>query len=141
MQAPKDLTPPEAHALLTDDPTAIYLDVRSSAEFAQGHPPRAVNVPLAEFDAMGRMAPNPDFVPVITRVFAKAQKLVVGCASGGRSRQACTILAAEGFTDLSNVAGGFNGMRGPFGVAKGWAQCDLPIARDGKSYDQVRAAL
>ena len=48
MTRPKDITPTEAKELLDRDNTVVYLDVRSQTEFATGHVPGALNIPLAE---------------------------------------------------------------------------------------------
>lgn len=139
MPEPAELSPKDAHTLLSQDPSTTYVDVRSSQEFAGGHVPGSINVPLAQIDAFGRMIPNPEFGSVMGLLFRKDQRLIVGCASGGRSRQACQILAADGFTAVTNMAGGFQGGRGPFGIVPGWAQCGLPVATDGTTWDQARA--
>lgn len=69
------------------------VDVREPDEFAEGHVPGAVSVPLAtvpdhlaEFDGDG-----------ITYVI---------CQAGGRSLRACEYVAANGAADVVNVAGG-----------------------------------
>jgi rhodanese-related sulfurtransferase len=90
-----------------------------------------VNVPLAELDPMRGMMPNPDFAAVMAKLFKPGEQLVLGCAAGGRSRQACMILAAQGFTNLLNLAGGFSGPRG-------WSQSGLPVAKDGTTYAEAR---
>ena len=38
----KQQVPPEAYATLQANPEALYLDVRTEGEFAQGHPARAI---------------------------------------------------------------------------------------------------
>lgn len=134
---PRDLTPSEAAAALKADPAAVYLDVRSSMEFAQGHPPGAINVPLAEFDPARGMYPNPRFAEVVGKLFPPATPLVVGCASGGRSKQAQAVLAQKGYGDVANVLGGFAGGMGPTGPVAGWAGCGLPVAKDGCAYAEA----
>lgn len=139
----KTITPKEAHDLLTADPHAVYLDVRSEQEFAAGHPVGAKNVPIA-FLTGGGMAANPDFLKVIGAHFAKDASLVVGCKMGGRSARACEILADAGYTNLKNVDGGFDGRGGAAdpGVRGGWSGSGLPVARalaPGASYAELRA--
>ena len=54
----------EAHELQQQG--SIYLDVRSTWEFLDGHPAGAMNVPLLEPDEQtGQMLPNPDFMRVV----------------------------------------------------------------------------
>jgi rhodanese-related sulfurtransferase len=85
-----------------------YVDVRSTQEFEAGHPAGAVNVPLLEPDEdTGQMMPNPDFVRVMQANFAPDTPLLLGCKTGGRSGRAAQMLEAFGYSNLTNVAGGF----------------------------------
>lgn len=116
-----------------------YVDVRSIPEFEQGHPAGAVNVPLLHADQLTRqMRPNPEFVAVMRANFTPDTPLLIGCQAGARSVQACELLAAAGFTDLTNVLGGFGGSRdGDIG----WVQASLPIERttgEGRDYASLR---
>jgi rhodanese-related sulfurtransferase len=122
-----------------------YVDVRSVPEFAQGHPAGAVNVPLLHRDERtGQMAPNRDFLRVMYGRFAPDARLLIGCQVGGRSVQAAELLAASGFSDVSNVLGGFGGARDPLTGAvraEGWSQAGLPVESEknpGHSYGTVR---
>ena len=101
--------PPQAHEILKANPDALYLDVRTEAEFAQGHPTGAINIPVVFIKGPGQMEPNADFLAVAEKALPKNKKLVVGCMAGGRSQRACEILEGAGFTDLTNVRGGFGG--------------------------------
>lgn len=123
----KHATVSEAHDLQQHGHT--YVDVRSTVEFAQGHPAGAVNVPLLEPDERtGQMAPNPDFMRVMTTVFPRDAKVLLGCQSGGRSMRAAMMLEASGFSDVTNVRGGFSGSGGAFGGGDpGWAPSGLPV--------------
>jgi rhodanese-related sulfurtransferase len=127
----KTVRPAEAKDLLERDEGWSYLDVRTVEEFDAGHPAGALNVPFAVRDASGRMVPNPDFVPVVKRCFAKDARLVLGCAAGGRSRHACEQLLTEGFTALVNMHGGFSGARDETGavIERGWQACGFPTER------------
>jgi len=122
-------TPPEAHEILRRHPDAVYLDVRTEAEFEAGHPAGARNVPVLFVDPATRQPqPNGDFVAVVERHLPRTTKLVVGCQMGGRSQRACELLAAAGFTDLTNVFGGFGGARDESGrVVPGWRDAGLPV--------------
>src|SRR5580698_4390075 len=99
--------PPQAHETLTKNPGAIYLDVRTESEFAQGHPEGAINVPVVFIKGPGQMELNGEFVNVVAKVLPREKKLVVGCLAGGRSQRACELLEAAGYSDLTNVRGGF----------------------------------
>jgi rhodanese-related sulfurtransferase len=127
----KQVEPSEAHKVLSENPEAIYLDVRTEEEFAKGHPAGAINIPVV-FLLPGRPQPNPDFVAVVKKVLTPNRKLVVGCLAGGRSQRACELLEDEGYTDLTNVLGGFGGQRDASGqiIVKGWHDAGLPVSQD-----------
>ena len=72
----------QAHALVASG--ATLLDVRSPGEWAGGHLPGAVLVPVDELDA--RLAEIP-----------RDQPVVVYCASGVRSAAATRTLVASGY--------------------------------------------
>lgn len=120
---------PVRHASVTDAHTAqsqgaTYVDVRSTEEFAKGHATGAVNVPLLEPDEdSGVMLPNPDFVRVMKANFAPDTPLLIGCQSGGRSARASLMLETFGFTNITNIKGGFSGGQDP-----GWAASGLPTS-------------
>ncbi|HUE30913.1 MAG TPA: rhodanese-like domain-containing protein [Verrucomicrobiae bacterium] len=126
----RETTPPEAYETLQADPAAVYLDVRTEAEFEAGHPAGARNVPVVLFDpATRRPIPNRDFVATVERTIPRTAKLLVGCQSGPRSARACEVLAQAGFTDLTNVRGGFGGEHDQAGrvVVTGWREAGLPV--------------
>jgi rhodanese-related sulfurtransferase len=75
------------------DERTILLDVRTSAEFAQGHLPDAVNIPVDELrDRLGE-------VPRHSRILAY-------CQVGQRGYIATRILLQKGF-DVANLGGGY----------------------------------
>jgi rhodanese-related sulfurtransferase len=122
------VTVADAHALQQQGHT--YVDVRSSSEFAAGHPAGAVNVPLFERDEdTGQMAPNADFVRVMQANFAPDAPLLVACQAGMRSLRAVQVLDSFGFTSLANVKGGFGGARDFMGrvADPGWEESGLPV--------------
>src|SRR5438132_10758352 len=102
--AVKRISPAEAKALM--DAGYIYLDVRSIPEYEQGHPAGAHNAPLMHM-GRGGMAPNPEFVQVVSKAYPKDTKMVLGCKSGGRSQRAAMLLEGAGFTNLVEMRGGF----------------------------------
>jgi rhodanese-related sulfurtransferase len=73
----------KAHQLVKDD-GALLVDVRSPGEFAGGHIPGALNVPLPELGARA---------PELTK---KGKPIVVYCASGMRSASASRVLQRAG---------------------------------------------
>jgi rhodanese-related sulfurtransferase len=130
------LTPREAHEKLTASEGAIYLDVRSAPEFAQGHPAGAWNIPILHASAFG-MRPNPEFAEVASRVLPKDALIVVGCKSGQRSLMAAQALAQSGFTNVVNLEGGFGGTAS----CEGWQACGLPSSTEpapGRTWDELR---
>lgn len=71
----------------------LLVDVRSAAEYAEGHVPGAVNVPLDQLESrLGELG-------------SKDQELYVICQSGRRSMLASATLASKGFRPV-NVGGG-----------------------------------
>jgi rhodanese-related sulfurtransferase len=78
-----------ARALVQDG--AKLVDVRTPAEFSQGHLPGAVNVPLQQLRAH------------IDTLGAKEQPLVLYCASGTRSALARSVLKGAGFRQVFNL--------------------------------------
>jgi E3 ubiquitin-protein ligase RNF13 len=122
----------------------VYVDVRSSMEFENGHPAGAYNVPLLEVDeSTGMLQPNPDFVRVVQATFPADAKLLVGCQMGGRSQRAAQMLLSFGFSDVANVRGGFGGARDPMSgrvVDSGWADSGLPV-ENGHPADRRYEAL
>ena len=139
----KEITPQQAHGSLRADPTVVYIDVRSEREFANGHPAGAVNIPVAFPDPARGMMANPDFVSVVEKNFSKDKKIIVGCQAGPRSTAAARMLEQAGYQDVSNMLGGFGGMRDAMGtvVAPGWAASGLPVSSEngeGISYESMK---
>jgi rhodanese-related sulfurtransferase len=85
----------------------VLLDVRENDEWAAGHAPGALHIPLG--DLPGRLGELP----------ADAGLYVV-CRSGGRSARATAFLNDNGW-EATNVAGGM----------KAWAVAGHPLAADG----------
>lgn len=69
---------------------AILLDVRTPGEYAEGHAPGSLNIPL-------------DQLPFRFQELDRAKPILVGCAVGGRAGQAKSFLEREGFQDVINV--------------------------------------
>jgi rhodanese-related sulfurtransferase len=94
--------PTETARLIADG--ALLLDVRELDEWAAGHAPGAVHVPLGQLD--------PATLP-------RDRVVVAICRSGNRSGTAARWLAAAGI-DVRNLAGGM----------KAWAADGHPVRRD-----------
>ena len=128
----QEITPQQAHDVLSADANVVYIDVRTEREFKAGHPQNAVNIPVAFPDPARGMVMNADFVKVVAANFPKDKKIIVGCQAGPRSNAAAGLLQQAGYQDVANMVGGFGGMRDPMGkvIALGWSSLDLPISQD-----------
>ena len=88
------ITPEEAKTVMSTQDVVI-LDVREPAEFATGHVPGAINVPLGEIRP-GRVLPEaPDLEKTV----------LVYCRSGRRSDIGGRIMAESGYRDVRNFLG------------------------------------
>jgi rhodanese-related sulfurtransferase len=139
-----EITPQQAHDILSNDLSAVYIDVRTEREFTNGHPQGAVNIPVALPDPGRGMVINEDFIRIVEANFSRDKKIVVGCQAGPRSSTAAGLLQQAGFQDVSNMLGGYGGMRDAMGNVKapGWASLGLPISNDngdGVSYASLAA--
>ena len=87
-------------------PTPVrLLDVRTRQEFAGGHIPGAVNIPIGEL--AGRLS---ELDP--------ARSLAVYCEVGGRASRAVDLLEANGFVAVLQVQGSM----------RAWRAAELPVA-------------
>jgi rhodanese-related sulfurtransferase len=141
-----ELSAQEAHDLMQREPACIYLDVRSIPEFEQGHPIRAINIPLLHFAPGMGMVPNLEFVEVVEANLPKDARIVVGCKTGGRSAQACEILGQLGYLDVANIRTGFVGAMDNFGriTEPGWSLLKLPLCPgcgEDSHYDELAAKV
>ena len=91
-------------ARLADAGEVLLLDVREPHEWAAGHAPGAVHVPLGEL--------REDRVP-------RDRPVAVVCHLGGRSQRAASAMAAAGYR-VDNVVGGMDA----------WAAAGLPVVTD-----------
>lgn len=83
-----------AQAELAKDRSIILLDVRSKEEHKNGHIKGSINVPLDRLP-----------VSIAQKVPNKQAKIFVYCLSGGRSNQACSWLAKNGYENITNIGG------------------------------------
>jgi rhodanese-related sulfurtransferase len=85
----REIQGPEARKLVATG--ARLLDVRSPAEYADGHLPGAVNIPVQELDRR------------LAEVGPVDHELIVYCRSGHRSTRATELLRQHGFTRVHNL--------------------------------------
>ena len=93
---------------------AYLLDVRESEEWAAGHAPDAVHLPMMEIPA--RLAEIP-----------ADRDVVVVCRVGGRSAQVVQYLRRLGRDNVRNLAGGMTA----------WAAAGRPIVSEDGGAPQV----
>jgi molybdopterin/thiamine biosynthesis adenylyltransferase/rhodanese-related sulfurtransferase len=84
----------EAESRLND---SLVLDVREPDEYEQGAIPGALHIPRGHLEGQ-----------VEGKIADKAQPIIVHCASGFRSAFAAKTLKDLGYTNVVNLAGGFN---------------------------------
>lgn len=90
----RQVTPEEAKQMMEEEEGYIILDVRTEAEYAGGHIPDAVCIPVEtigeeEIDAL------PD----------KDQLIMIYCRSGNRSKKAAQKLADKGYMNVVEFGG------------------------------------
>ena len=78
------------------------------------HPPRLIDVREADEYEIARI-PGADLLPLsqwpalaLEKLTDPAEPLLVQCHHGGRSARAAEFLLRNGFTDVTNVAGGID---------------------------------
>jgi rhodanese-related sulfurtransferase len=86
---------------------AVIIDVREPEEWAAGHAPGAIHIPLAELPSRLDELPDTD------------EPVAVTCRGGGRSSRAVAWLSMQGF-DVVNLDGGM----------RSWAGSGKPLAAD-----------
>ncbi|MEY4883079.1 MAG: hypothetical protein RIS34_933 [Pseudomonadota bacterium] len=105
----KNLLPKEAWALIQQQPDALFVDVRMEIESMYvGRPPGVHTIAWYEYPDL---TPDPpQFVQAVAREAGdKARTVILICRSGKRTLDAGRALEAAGFTDVVNVAHGFEG--------------------------------
>lgn len=102
---------------LVGDPDVVFVDVREAAELQRGGTiAGAVHVPRGYLE----FAADPSS-PMHNRAFAGGKRLVLFCASGGRSTFAVKTLQEMGFDDVCHIAGGY----------AAWRQAGGPVQQFG----------
>jgi len=79
---------------------AIIIDVRTPAEYRDGHIPGVTNIPLDELEQRMNEVP-------------KDKKVVLICRTGNRSAQGTKLLRSKGFSNVFNSTGGMSTWKGP----------------------------
>lgn len=100
-----EISPQQLDAMLRDN-AALVVDVREAHEFAAGHIPGAINMPLSEF--------QPSRLPV-----DEGRTLVLACLGGKRSAMALDKCGVAQASVDTHLAGGFSA----------WQAARLPVTR------------
>lgn len=104
----KNAVDPLAATALINHDDALVLDVRSMAEFKDGHIVNAINIPL---NGLGNNLKQLEK--------HRGKPIVAVCRSGSRSGSACKLLSKQGFEHVKNLRGGM----------LAWESANLPVKR------------
>ena len=96
----------QAQAQRAAGQSLVFLDVRTPEEFASGHVPGAVNIPVKQL---------PDRLAEL----GKGDRLVVYCERGPRAMAAVDTLSQAGYTGVSHMTGDM----------AAWRAAGLPIEK------------
>ena len=100
-----EITIAQAREELDQGQASLLLDVREPAEWEKGHIPGALLAPRGMLEWYADPT-TPYAKPELTT--KRDGRIIVACASGGRSALATEILKKMGYTNVVNMAGGFN---------------------------------
>jgi rhodanese-related sulfurtransferase len=104
----KHAVDPLAATNLINHEDAVVVDVRSIAEFKDGHIVNAINIPLNGFNNSLKQLEK-----------YRDKPIVAVCRSGSRSGSACNTLRKNGFENAKNLRGGM----------LAWESANLPVRR------------
>lgn len=121
-----------AYEALRVSADAVLIDCRTKAEWMLIGCPDLAQInkqtSLIEWQGLdGR--PNADFTQQACDIAASDVPVFIICRSGARSASACQALIATGFSDVTNVSGGFEGppdSNGHRAKIDGWKAKGLP---------------
>jgi rhodanese-related sulfurtransferase len=88
--------------------SAVIVDVCEPKEFAAGHVPNAINIPLANL---------PSRIGELEKY--KGKPVVVACRAGNRSMKGAMVLSKNGFESVYSLAGGL----------MAWQKGNLPVEK------------
>lgn len=111
------VAPAEAVRLMNQG--AVFVDVRSPAEFEAGHVLDARHLPQEQLDQ----------APETLKRF-KDKVLITCCETGLRSGAAARVLRAQGFGKVVHLRGGL----------QAWRADNLPVVRDGQRRSKTGAS-
>ena len=110
VQGCRELSPRESFMLISrpEQNRCIILDVRTPAEFSEGHLEGAENLDYY----------RPDFKEKITSRY-KTRRYLVYCRKGLRGKKTMEHMRECGFQDVTNISGGF----------ENWVASGLPVKK------------
>ena len=100
-----EITTTQAREELDQGQASLLLDVREPAEWEKGHIPGALLAPRGMLEWYADPT-TPYAKPELTT--KRDARIIVACASGGRSALATETLQKMGYTNVVNMTGGFN---------------------------------
>lgn len=89
------------HVIRSNGKAVTLVDVRTEGEHFSGHIPNSLNINLM----------SPSFVDRLSKL-DKDQAYYVYCASGNRSKTACSQMVQMGFSNVNNLRMGMMGWAG-----------------------------
>ena len=113
MKYKRNLLPKMAVDRLNENPEAVLIDVRTSAEYKYvGFPENSILIPW--FDEPDLNSDPSAFCKAVNNHLSDrsdilSTELILICRSGFRSNEALKCLQSNGFTCVSHVASGFEG--------------------------------
>ena len=90
----KNVTPNEAQKII-ENGEVVVIDVRTHAEFSDGHIKGAKNIDIYDEEFYERI-----------KTLDHNANYVINCRSGGRSSRAASFMNEEGFKNVMNLEGG-----------------------------------
>ncbi|MDH3293736.1 MAG: rhodanese-like domain-containing protein [Acidimicrobiia bacterium] len=120
----------EAWDVMSTDPRAVLIDVRTAAEWSfVGVPdlrPLGKELRTVEWTSYPTGAANPEFLAQATDGLERDQNILLLCRSGARSQAAAQMLLVNGFPNVHNIAAGFEGPLDDQGHRRGGWKDELP---------------
>lgn len=129
-----DVTPEEAWKILSEEPRAVLVDVRTAPEWSYVGVPDlgalSKDLVTVAWQSFPSMEVNPNFAAELrARGVENDQALLFLCRSGARSKSAARAMTALGYAECYNLLDGFEGPHDEQkrrGTIAGWKVVGLP---------------
>lgn len=99
-----EIDPAQLDAEIAAAGDLLLVDVREPDEYRLGHLPGAVPIPRGMIEPSADLQ-FPNRHPELSQ--ARKRRVVLYCATGGRSALACDVLQEMGFENVASLAGGY----------------------------------